>query len=545
MLYTNIHIEDNSFYITQTDRKPQNKDYAEHTLKKIEYVLKNNLSYRKDIKDEFSKLKKNDLKTLLKEKAGDIQSNFSKKVGKLNWLEKKVSSVSKKENIIKQTTKQIEYSVESAPLIPGLPTEISLMIASHLPTKDLAKLSRMNREGRSIGEELLLKKAAELGYKGNDNTEAVKYISNLYKQVRNLKGKVDPKYLVMLPSEGRFSLSKINVEETLKKLATMETSQIIKLVFRNRGNKTKELSELLSFLSKNKETLIPHHPRSLDFSMVISHAGAQVLYVKHNPDMLDIMLRHYNGVDNFVQDQERLYRANVIQQLATYKSQASYDSLQYLIDKGLDINKAYRHNWHGKPILNYLFSSEAVPRFPQLDKMDLLIKAGAKTDQLDPTGKAPIHHLARSNVKIEALKHFLKNKPNIDLLDRNGFTALSHAIDNPEAFSLLLENGANLNIRSNFGDTLFHQAVFRGNIEVLKKLLELGFDINVQRDDGITPLGLAMKEKKTNVVEFLLKNGADPDRRVGDLTIRELARNSKPYSSTHKLIQKYKPNVVA
>jgi uncharacterized protein len=58
---------------------------------------------------------------------------------------------------------------------------------------------------------------------------------------------------------------------------------------------------------------------------------------------------------------------------------------------------------------------------------------------------------------------------------------------------------------------LLDSAVKEGNIEVLQKLLRLGAKIEKSNGENQTPLFLAVMNGDIDIVEILLKAGADPN----------------------------------
>ena len=57
----------------------------------------------------------------------------------------------------------------------------------------------------------------------------------------------------------------------------------------------------------------------------------------------------------------------------------------------------------------------------------------------------------------------------------------------------LIENGADINIKNNNGDTVLHEAVLiKDNLEVVKLLIENGADINIKNNNGDTVLHYAV-----------------------------------------------------
>jgi ankyrin repeat protein len=78
------------------------------------------------------------------------------------------------------------------------------------------------------------------------------------------------------------------------------------------------------------------------------------------------------------------------------------------------------------------------------------------------------------------------------------------------AMLLLIREGAYLEMPSTPArKTALHEAVYKGNIETIKLLLENGAFINPEDADGYTPLHYACRNGTDNIAVFLLASGAD------------------------------------
>jgi ankyrin repeat protein len=69
---------------------------------------------------------------------------------------------------------------------------------------------------------------------------------------------------------------------------------------------------------------------------------------------------------------------------------------------------------------------------------------------------------------------------------------------------LLLESGANPNLRAENGLTALHAAAVSGDVELTKLLLAHGADIHARANDGKTPLDFARQGKKEEIAALLL-----------------------------------------
>jgi ankyrin repeat protein len=69
--------------------------------------------------------------------------------------------------------------------------------------------------------------------------------------------------------------------------------------------------------------------------------------------------------------------------------------------------------------------------------------------------------------------------------------------------SLLLENGAKVNVEDIFGNTPLHVASKEGNEDIVALLLEKDADPTITNDDGKTPLQIAQENNKENCIAVL------------------------------------------
>ncbi len=90
---------------------------------------------------------------------------------------------------------------------------------------------------------------------------------------------------------------------------------------------------------------------------------------------------------------------------------------------------------------------------------------------------------------------------------------------------LLLEYGANASNRDRpFNNTLLHIAACQEDVELCQILLDEGISIDVTDASGQTPLHLAIRGARLNVVKFLLKQGASCKADFQGQTPRDVAQ---------------------
>lgn len=122
----------------------------------------------------------------------------------------------------------------------------------------------------------------------------------------------------------------------------------------------------------------------------------------------------------------------------------------------------------------------------------------------------PLHTLALAG-QIPYMDLLLKEGLGIDLVDKDGLTALHHAIIGKKeaVISHLLRKGANLHARDLDGATPLHYAVQVGAVQTVKLLIKHKVDVNATDNEGWTPLHVAIQSRSRDIAKLLLVNGAD------------------------------------
>ena len=78
----------------------------------------------------------------------------------------------------------------------------------------------------------------------------------------------------------------------------------------------------------------------------------------------------------------------------------------------------------------------------------------------------------------------------------------------------LLEAGADVNVRTEYGVTPLFMSSGEGHTEIVKLLLGAKADVNTADTDGVTPLFMASRNGYTRIVKLLLLAGTDVNSRV-------------------------------
>ena len=87
------------------------------------------------------------------------------------------------------------------------------------------------------------------------------------------------------------------------------------------------------------------------------------------------------------------------------------------------------------------------------------------------------------------------------------WASISHHSEGVSVLRLLLEHGADINVRNHRGRTPLYLASSSGMQDVVRLLLEQGADVDAKSNDGITPVQEAAKRGHTEVVKLLREYG--------------------------------------
>jgi len=192
---------------------------------------------------------------------------------------------------------------------------------------------------------------------------------------------------------------------------------------------------------------------------------------------------------------------------------------QYLLDRGASVSLG------AKPLIAAVTEKHVI-------LVQRLLMHGAHPDALDEgvkyssRHKLPLHIAAADNSS-ELVELLLKHGANVDITDYNGHTALHSTITDPlrttsssyivatknvkSVIDILLENRADVNIVDNYGQTALYVAVCKGMTAVVRKMLQ---DCGGNPNKSLlvsSPLAAACEEQNVELVDILLKHGADPN----------------------------------
>ncbi|MEQ6342905.1 MAG: ankyrin repeat domain-containing protein [Gammaproteobacteria bacterium] len=123
-----------------------------------------------------------------------------------------------------------------------------------------------------------------------------------------------------------------------------------------------------------------------------------------------------------------------------------------------------------------------------------LLSHGAKPNAKNMHGGTALHQAA-SQGAIKIIELLLANKADVNAGNNEGYTPLHGAVSygkndtRKTVVEILIKGGANVNAKTTRdGETPFHKAIARGDVEIVKLLLNYGADVNAVSKYGVSTL---------------------------------------------------------
>ena len=235
---------------------------------------------------------------------------------------------------------------------------------------------------------------------------------------------------------------------------------------------------------------------------------------------------------------------------------------KFLESKGVQVNVTGNNGRN--PLHAIAYDTE------DLEIFKYFINKDVDVNQQDEGGVSPFMNAANSS-KLEVVKFLSTYVKDINAKDENGRSALAKAINRnrveiaeflisigadiatidkdqnslayyilntfrinkPETFNeklkLLQSAGLDLTLTQGKGKTLYHLAVEKNNLELLKRVHDFKIDVNAKNTDGLTPIHLAaMKAKDLKILKYLISIGADKNVKTDfEESVYDLAKENE------------------
>lgn len=153
-----------------------------------------------------------------------------------------------------------------------------------------------------------------------------------------------------------------------------------------------------------------------------------------------------------------------------------------------------------------------------LDGVLQALAGGARPDATDMFGKTALL-LAANHGHIEIVRHLISEGADVNAADQYGNTPLVVALSlEPDIHYVLLEAGAQVNVRGANNNTPIAAAALMGRADLVKRYLELGAEVEPADSIGSSALMNACANGHLDLARTLIeKHGADVNYRDADL----------------------------
>lgn len=209
------------------------------------------------------------------------------------------------------------------------------------------------------------------------------------------------------------------------------------------------------------------------------------------------------------------------------KKENQSDIVLYFISKGVNVNSADNDG-------NTALMNAASGRDISLIK--LLLDLGAKVNTVNAKGESALTQAVKSS-SVEVINELINKGASISIEDKENHNLAYHLVQNYrtprggnddflDKMNLLKAKGIAVQAPQQDGSTLYHIAVIKNDLNLIKKLEGFGIDINAKNAEGLTALQkAAMIAKDDSVLKYLLTLNADKTLKTEfDETAYDLAK---------------------
>ncbi|XP_050531920.1 histone-lysine N-methyltransferase EHMT1 [Daktulosphaira vitifoliae] len=149
-------------------------------------------------------------------------------------------------------------------------------------------------------------------------------------------------------------------------------------------------------------------------------------------------------------------------------------------------------------------------KFGHFKVLELLLKKNGAPEIKDSQGMTSLH-LAAKHGRLECCRLIVKKRPSmINWKDNGGWTPLVWACENShiDVVKFFISCNPNTRISDDENNVALHWAAISGCLGVVRALVEYDTEVNMVNDAGDTALHIAARKSATDIVSFLLSQGA-------------------------------------
>ncbi|QJT94922.1 ankyrin repeat domain-containing protein [Wolbachia endosymbiont of Diaphorina citri] len=122
---------------------------------------------------------------------------------------------------------------------------------------------------------------------------------------------------------------------------------------------------------------------------------------------------------------------------------------------------------------------------------------------------------------LSEVENLLSMGADVSIRDKRSWAPLHCAADNDNKLDIsraILNRNANIEARTNIGETPLHIANAYGQLKIIELLVDKGASLEAKTNDGLTPLHVAIQHNNTTpkIIEFLIDKGVNIEAKIKD-----------------------------
>lgn len=202
----------------------------------------------------------------------------------------------------------------------------------------------------------------------------------------------------------------------------------------------------------------------------------------------------------------------------------------YFLSKGVDVNLADAEG-------NTALMNASAGRDAAL--VNLLLEKGAKVNEANAKGETAIFQAVKSG-SVDVINALLNKNASLTVLDKDNHDVAYHLVQNFRAprggnddfldkLNVLKSKGVSLQAAQKDGNTLYHLAVAKNDLNLVMKLEGLSININAKNAEGLTALHkAALVAKDDSLLKYIVSLNADKSIKTDfDETAYDIAKENE------------------
>ncbi len=204
------------------------------------------------------------------------------------------------------------------------------------------------------------------------------------------------------------------------------------------------------------------------------------------------------------------------------------EEVKKLLDAGVSVQITYDY-YHTSPLHTAACND-------QFEIAKLLIERGADIHMKTEFGYTPLYSALSLSLSLketdervkltDTMKLLIEHGADIHETDARGLTILMHAAgssnsQNIKMIKILIDMGLRTDVTDDHGNNLIHLLASKyycnnvhnqdNQFKLIELFLSCGVDMNAKNNEGLTPLAISVKNKKYEIVRFLIDCGGKFD----------------------------------